>query len=158
MGIRAVSHIGIGLRDLEAALPFYRDLLGMSVIIDEEERFHDPATDPPVERVRRAVFLRWAEGPETQFFVLHQEMATPGIGEPAQLWQIGLHHIGLWVDDVEPYIAGAAAVGGSVVAPPVDMGGKSYAEPDGSRIRSVFLRDPEGNYVQLDQHLASGWG
>jgi hypothetical protein len=45
-----------------------------------------------------------------------------------------------------------------VVAPPVDMGGKSYAEPDGSRIRSVFLRDPEGNYVQLDQHLASGWG
>ena len=64
MAIRAVSHIGIGLRDLEAALPFYRDLLGMSVIIDEEERFHDPATDPPVERVRRAVFFVGPRAPK----------------------------------------------------------------------------------------------
>ena len=26
-----------------------------------------------------------------------------------------------------------------------------YGEPPGGLVRSVFLRDPEGNYVQLDQ-------
>jgi hypothetical protein len=26
-----------------------------------------------------------------------------------------------------------------------------YGEPPGGRVRSVFLQDPEGNYVQLDQ-------
>ena len=26
-----------------------------------------------------------------------------------------------------------------------------YGEPPGGRVRSAFLRDPEGNYVQLDQ-------
>ena len=26
-----------------------------------------------------------------------------------------------------------------------------YGEPPGGRVKSVFLRDPEGNYVQLDQ-------
>jgi hypothetical protein len=26
-----------------------------------------------------------------------------------------------------------------------------YGEPAGGHVRSVFLQDPEGNYVQLDQ-------
>ena len=29
-----------------------------------------------------------------------------------------------------------------------------YGEPPGGRVKSVFLRDPEGNYVQLDQRVS----
>jgi len=155
--IRAVSHLAIGVRDLDATLPFYRDLLGMRVVVDREERFRDPSKEPPAEMRRRAVYLRWADGEDTQFVVLDQQLGTPAGGEPAQLFQIGIHHIAFWVNDIQPYVDGAASFGGRAVAAPVESGGASYAEPEGSRVRTVYLTDPEGNLVQLDQRLVSAW-
>jgi catechol 2,3-dioxygenase-like lactoylglutathione lyase family enzyme len=155
--IRAVSHLAIGVRDLDAALPFYRDLLGMRVVVDRVERFQNPSTDPPADLARRAVYLRWAEGDDSQFVVLDQHLAGPAEGAPAKLFQIGFHHVALWVDDLAPYVEAAGAYGGRVVAPPVESGGGSYAEPEGSRVRTVYLSDPEGNLVQLDQRLVSAW-
>ena len=156
-GVRAVSHIAIGVRDLDAVLPFYRDLLRLRVVVDRQERFNDPSTNPPAERVRRAAYLRWADGPDTQFVVLDQQLGSPAGGEPAKLFQIGLHHVAVWVDDLEPFVAGAPAAGGKVLAPPVESGGNSYAEPEGSIVRTVYLADPEGNLIQLDQRLSSAW-
>jgi catechol 2,3-dioxygenase-like lactoylglutathione lyase family enzyme len=156
-GIRAVSHIAIGVRDLEAALPFYRDLLGLRVVVDREEHFQDPSTKPPTDLARRAVYLRWADGLDSQFVVLDQHLASAATRQPAKLFQIGIHHIAFWVDDLEPYVRGAAAVGAAVVAPPVESGGASYAEPEGSRVRTVYLMDPEGNLIQLDQRVVSAW-
>ena len=34
MPIRAVSHIAVGVRDMDRSLEFYRDVLGMSVSLD----------------------------------------------------------------------------------------------------------------------------
>jgi catechol 2,3-dioxygenase-like lactoylglutathione lyase family enzyme len=153
-----VSHIAIGVRDLDAVLPFYRDLLGMRVVADREERFRNPASEPPADLLRRAVYLRWADGDDTQFIVLDQHLAAPAEGRPAQLFQIGIHHVALWVDDLSSFIEAAQTFGGAVVAPPAESGGASYAEPDGSRVRTVYLADPEGNIVQLDERLASAWG
>ena len=45
--------------------------------------------------------------------------------------------------------AGIAVVMGGDGGPGADT--VMYGEPPGGRVRSVFLRDPEGNYVQLDQ-------
>ncbi len=153
-GLRAVSHIAIGVRDLETSLPFYRDLLGMRVVVDREERFISPATDPRTEVARRAVYLRWADGEDTQFVVLDQHLGAPAQGQPAKLFQMGLHHVGFWVDDVSPYIDAAASFGGHVVAPAVETGSASYAQPEGGRVRTVYLNDPDGNVVQLDQRLS----
>ena len=157
MGIRAVSHFAIGVRDLDRVLPFYRDLLGLRVVVDSEERFADPSTDPPTRIERRSVKLRWADGVDTQFIVLDQMLTSPAKGEPTELWQIGFHHIALWVDEIDPYLAAVTTVGGRAVSKVGESGGPGYAEPDGSRIRSVFLADPEGNIVQLDQRLTSSW-
>jgi predicted enzyme related to lactoylglutathione lyase len=66
--------------------------------------------------------------------------------------------VAFWVDELEPFLARVPAVGGQVVAPPVESGGNSYAEPEGSRVRTVYLTDPEGNLIQLDQRLVSAWG
>jgi catechol 2,3-dioxygenase-like lactoylglutathione lyase family enzyme len=137
-------------------LPFYRDLLGMRVVVDREERFFNPSTDPPTELSRRAVYLRWADGEDTQFVVLDQHLSSPAAGGPAKLFQIGIHHVAFWVDDLLSLVERASAFGGSVVAPAVESGGPSYAEPDGSRVRTVYLTDPEGNIIQLDQRLVSG--
>ncbi len=48
-GMRTISHIAMEVRDLETSLPFYRDLLGVRVVLDREEGFISPAADPPIE-------------------------------------------------------------------------------------------------------------
>jgi catechol 2,3-dioxygenase-like lactoylglutathione lyase family enzyme len=152
MAIRAVSHIAVGVRDMEAALGFYRDVLGLRVTADKVEEFPQGPGQSPARR--RAVYLRWTDGPHASFVVLDQQITNEIKGEPAQLFQMGCHHFAFWVDDLHEMMERVRAAGITVV-----MGGDGgpgadtvmYGEPPGGRVHSVFLRDPEGNYVQLDQ-------
>ncbi len=152
MGIQAVSHIAVGVRDMEVALGFYRDVLGLRVTADKVEEFSQGPGQPPAQR--RACYLRWVDGPHASFIVLDQQITNDIKGEPAQLFQMGVHHFAFWVDDIEAMLDKVRAAGITVV-----MGGQGgegadtvmYGEPPGGRVKSVFLRDPEGNYVQLDQ-------
>ena len=152
MGIQAVSHIAVGVRDMEVALGFYRDVLGLRVTADKVEEFSQGPGQPPAQR--RACYLRWVDGPHASFIVLDQQITNAILGEPAQLFQMGVHHFAFWVDDIEAMLDKVRAAGITVV-----MGGEGgagadtvmYGEPAGGRVKSVFLRDPEGNYVQLDQ-------
>jgi catechol 2,3-dioxygenase-like lactoylglutathione lyase family enzyme len=152
MAVRATSHVAIGVHDMDRALRFYRDLLGLRVAVDREECFADASTDPPAERRRRAVYLRWADGPDDAFVVLDQQHnVIPGA--PKKLFQIGVHHVAFWVDDIEPYMAEVANAGGHIAYGPNHSGGEAYGEAPGSRVRTVLFHDPEGNIVQLDQRL-----
>ena len=151
MGIQAVSHIAVGVRDMDAALGFYRDVLGLRVTADKIEEFAQGPGQEPAKR--RAVYLRWVDGPHASFVVLDQQLTHDIKGEPAQLFQMGCHHFAFWVDDLDEVMARVRDSGVTVV-----MGGDGpgadttmYGEPPGGLVRSVFLRDPEGNYVQLDQ-------
>jgi catechol 2,3-dioxygenase-like lactoylglutathione lyase family enzyme len=152
MSIQAVSHIAVGVRDMDVALSFYRDLLGLRVTADQIEEFSQGEGQPPAKR--RAVYLRWVDGPHASFIVLDQQITNEIEGEPAQLFQVGVHHFAFWVDDLDGMMAkvrdaGIAVVLGGGEGPGADT--KMYGEPPGGRVRSAFLRDPEGNYVQLDQ-------
>lgn len=152
MGIQAVSHIAIGVRDMDRALGFYRDVLGLRVTADKIEEFPQGPGQPPARR--RAVYLRWLDGPHASFVVLDQQLTHEIRGAPAELFQMGCHHFAFWVDDLDAMMRRVRAAGVTVV-----MGGdggpgagtEMYGEPPGGRVKSVFLRDPEGNYVQLDQ-------
>ncbi len=152
MGVQAVSHIAVGVRDMEAALGFYRDVLGLRVTADKIEEFAQGPGQSPAKR--RAVYLRWVDGPHASFVVLDQQITREVAGEPAQLFQMGCHHFAFWVDDLDAMMQRVRAAG-VTVALGGDEGPVSdtvmYGEPPGGRVRSVFLRDPEGNYVQLDQ-------
>ena len=152
MSIQAVSHIAVGVEDMEVALAFYRDVLGLRVTADKIEEFPQGPGQPPAQR--RACYLRWVDGPHASFIVLDQQITKPIVGEPAQLFQMGVHHFAFWVDDIEAMLERVRVAGITIV-----MGGEGgagadtvmYGEPPGGRVKSVFLRDPEGNYVQLDQ-------
>jgi catechol 2,3-dioxygenase-like lactoylglutathione lyase family enzyme len=152
MGIQAVSHIAVGVRDMDVALTFYRDVLGLRVTADKIEEFPQGPGQPPAQR--RAVYLRWVDGPHASFVVLDQQITNEIKGEPAQLFQMGCHHFSFWVDDIDEMLERVRAGGIAIV-----MGGEGgpgadtvmYGEPPGGRVKSAFLRDPEGNYVQLDQ-------
>ena len=152
MSIQAVSHVAVGVRDMETALGFYRDVLGLRVTADKVEEFPQGPGQPPAQR--RAVYLRYQDGPHESFIVLDQQITNEIKGQPAALFQMGVHHFAFWVDDIDEMMERVRAAGVTVVMG--DNGGPGadttmYGEPPGGFVRSVFLRDPEGNYVQLDQ-------
>ncbi len=152
MTIQAVSHIAIGVRDMDVALGFYRDVLGLRVTADKVEEFSQGPGQEPAKR--RAVYLRWVDGPHASFIVLDQQITNDIAGSPAQLFQMGCHHFAFWVDDLDAMMARVREAGVTVIMGGGDGPGADttmYGEPPGGFVRSVFLRDPEGNYVQLDQ-------
>ena len=137
---------------MDVALPFYRDVLGMRVTADKIEEFPQGQGQAPAQR--HAVYLRWGEGPHASFIVLDQQITNDIIGEPNQLFQMGVHHFAFWVDDIDEMMERVRANNIDVVLGGNDGPGADtvmYGEPPGGRVRSVFLRDYEGNYVQLDQ-------
>jgi catechol 2,3-dioxygenase-like lactoylglutathione lyase family enzyme len=152
MTIRALSHVAIGVRDIDRALHFYRDALGLTVKLDTVEKI--PGFQGSAARERRAAYLGWSEGPHESFVVLDQPLSTDPVGEPAELFQTGIHHFSFWVDDIDELAARARATGFALLFEPAVGDTLAYGEAPGGRVKSTFLRDPDGNYVQLDQRIA----
>jgi len=148
MPIRAVSHVAIGVTDMDRALKFYRDALGMAVALDAAEDFPGAGDIPPAKR--RGVYLRWRDGGAESFIVLdqHQRDDSP---VPRKFYELGIHHYGFWVTDVDEIVTRARRLGEDVMMEPVETDSIAYGEPSGKMIRSALLRDPDGNIVQLDQ-------
>ena len=149
MGVRAISHVAIGVRDMERSLRFWRDALGLSVKLDTVEELPGISGAPP--RKRRAAYLGWSEGRHESFVVLDQPLSVEPTGEPARLFQTGVHHFSFWVDDIARSVARVRAGGFEVLFEPAVGDTVAYGEAPGGKVLSTFLRDPDGNYVQLDQ-------
>jgi len=152
MPIKNVSHIAIGVRNVDVSLPFWTEVVGLHVSLDSREEF----TMEGAVMCRRGVYLREREGADEPFVVLDEGLTTPYEGEPKPLFQIGVHHFGFWVDDIDAIAARARAAGTPIVVEPSEKGSDTtlYGEPAGGRVRSMFVRDPDGNTVQFDQRVS----
>jgi catechol 2,3-dioxygenase-like lactoylglutathione lyase family enzyme len=149
MAVRAISHVAVGVRDMDRSLRFYCDAIGLRVKLDTEEEI--PAFEGSQARKRRAAYLGWSEGTHESFVVLDQPLTAPPTGEPARLFQTGIHHFSFWVDDIHAITARLRAAGFEVLFEPAEGDTIAYGEAPGGKVLSTFLRDPDGNYVQLDQ-------
>jgi catechol 2,3-dioxygenase-like lactoylglutathione lyase family enzyme len=153
--MRAVSHIAIGVRDMEKSLHFYRDLLGLKVTLDAMENIGGLKTlfTDPKKGKRRAVYLRFADGPDTSFIVLSQ---NPGesTGEAIKLDQVGIHHFAFWVDDLRERVEKLKASGVTILVPPIESDTIAYGEPPGKKVLTCLFQDPDGIIVQFDQRLS----
>ena len=149
MAVKNVSHIAIGVRDMEQSLPFWTEVVGLHVSLDAQEEF---TIGGEVIR-RRGVYLREREGPDEPFVVLDEQLTRPKAGEPKPLFEIGVHHFGFWVDDIDAIAGRPRTAGVPIIAEPSQRGSDTaaYGEPPGGLVRSMFVRDPDGNVVQFDQ-------
>jgi len=153
--MRAVSHIAIGVRDMEKSLHFYRDLLGLKVTLDAMESIGGLKTlfTNPQKGKRRAVYLRFEEGPHASFLVLSQNPSeTPG--EAIKLDQVGVHHFAFWVDDLRERLEKLKAAGVPILVPPIESDTVAYGEPPGKKVLTCLFQDPDGIIVQFDQRLS----
>jgi catechol 2,3-dioxygenase-like lactoylglutathione lyase family enzyme len=148
MAVTGFCHAAIGISDPEKSIAFYRDVLGLTVTRDVEERgksstFH-----------RRAIYLRWDAETRPGVIVLDHHLDRAARGRPAQMFDLAIHHIGLAVDDVRAILARAEAAGYEVFADltPYDAAAFGISDSDGSTaVTTAIVKDPDGHIIQLDE-------
>ncbi|KAB1185072.1 MULTISPECIES: VOC family protein [Haloferax] len=129
-------HVGITVSDLESTVAFYRDVLGLSVIDRFEVAGEAFSTAVDVEgSTGRFAHL---DGGDVRIELVEYDPEGDHRHD-ATLDQPGATHLGLSVDDVDDIFDDL----------PAHVETLSDPQTTESGTRIAFLRDPEGNLVEL---------
>jgi catechol 2,3-dioxygenase-like lactoylglutathione lyase family enzyme len=125
--ILQTEHVGIRVRDLEAAVAFYRDLLGL----------------PELDRVVTAtgttlVLLEMGNAGHVELVARSDFGPRVDSGNHA-----GIHHLAMRVPDLDAWVAYLRAKGVTITAGPTTM------EWTTATAKLCFVADPEGNPVEF---------
>jgi methylmalonyl-CoA/ethylmalonyl-CoA epimerase len=109
-----IAHIGIAVRELQAALPFYRDVLGLPEV--------------PLENADGAAIVGLATG-DSLVELLEAQTPDSPVGRFVARRGPGIHHICFVVGDIEATLARCRAAGIRLIdqAPRVGAEGKRIA-------------------------------
>lgn len=145
----AVAHIGITVRDMDKAVGFYRDTLGLDVIGDVTIEGEEASTVTQVPGTKlRAVYLRYrgdTSGPPIE--LLHflepgaQGEPYPGLANP------GITEVAFWVEDIEATYKELRDKGVDVYSAP------QLFEIGNDRVKALYFRDPDGTTLELMQRV-----
>ena len=135
MTVRRIHHVGITVSDMERALGFYRDLLGLRVLADTRLTRPEIAT------------LLGTDEIDVRIVELLQYSAPPGHHLDYTSRDPGSAHVAFAVDDLDRIQEGIEATGGSVISHDV----VKAADTEGifARARLLYVRDPEGMILEL---------
>jgi lactoylglutathione lyase len=152
--MNGISHVAIGVRDMERSLHFYRDLLGLEVRSDEMQPIGGMPTlyANPETGKRRAVNLRYGKGSDRGFLVLSERPGgTPG--EAIKLDQVGISHFSWWVDDLRALHDKLKAARVKILVPPSEVDPAGFGETSPHKYLTCLFEDPDGVILQLDQRV-----
>jgi methylmalonyl-CoA/ethylmalonyl-CoA epimerase len=96
--IRKIQHVGIAVRSLREAIPFYRDVLGLAHVGTEEI---------PEQKIRAAVFRVG----ESTLEVIESTAPDGPVGRFVEKNGEGIHHLCFEVDDAAAALADAERKG-----------------------------------------------
>jgi catechol 2,3-dioxygenase-like lactoylglutathione lyase family enzyme len=141
--ISGIHHVAISTPDMERALGFYRDLLGLRVVHDAGWKRGTAVADAITrldDSSARQVLLR-AGNAFVELFEYASPRAAPGDpGRP--VCDHGITHLCLDVDDLDAEHDRLVAAGVEFHCPPQDLRGG---------VRCTYARDPDGNVVELQE-------
>ena len=141
----ALVHTGLTVRDLDRSLAFYRDVLGMEVVFEQEKQggYLAEIVGYPNAHVRMAHLTFQGGGHRIELFEYLEPPSRGNGGEPRD---VGITHVCLAVDDIDAVLARLTKGGGEAVSSPVlvDTGVNAGG-------RGVYLRDPDGILIELFQ-------
>lgn len=140
--IKRIHHAGVGVRDMEVSLCFYRDLLGLEITGDAE--IEGPLVGEIVGMTEdtsvRIVHLKCNDEQEIELF---QYMKPAASSFPPDFRQCdgGIIHLALIVDNLMELYDNLKENGIKFNTKPYNLGGKLV----------VYLRDPDGITIELIQ-------
>ena len=127
-----ITHTPVYVLDLDAALQFYRDLLGFEVQVDA------PAGPD----------MRWltlsAPGSKHELLLAHVDQHIPPVDRDAMREVVAKGNLAVFieVDDLDEVFDKLRAHGAEILQEPID-------QPYG--VRDCGVRDPSGNHLRLSQ-------
>jgi len=141
----SLHHTGLTVRDLDASLRFYCDLLGMEVLFEAEREggYFAAIVGYPDAHVRMAHLAFPGSEHRLEIF---QYIRPPSQGDPAEPRHVGITHVCFAVHDIRPLYDRLLALGVEFTSPPVLVDQGVSAGGYG-----VYLRDPDGIIVELFQ-------
>ncbi|MGD0186314.1 MAG: VOC family protein [Roseiarcus sp.] len=149
---RPINHIGVGVADLEAAIDWYRTVLGFRLIsgpkeISAEALGGDQAVDvlgPSFRRMRMA-HMTSANGVGLELFQL---IDPPHERRPdtVEFWKSGFFHICVTDPDIDALSAKIVETGGDLISMLWVERGHT------SEYRMCYCRDPFGNVIEIYTH------
>ena len=147
MEATGVSHIAVCVRDMDKALAFYRDILGMRVTLDQVQDTTQgglPHVYNHRRKTRRTVHVRYGEGHTIPSLVLTSHPGDRADGSPIKLDQVGISHLSFTVRDVKALAQELASKGVKLAAPM-----EAFTNAQGN-VSSIFVYDPDGILLQFD--------
>jgi catechol 2,3-dioxygenase-like lactoylglutathione lyase family enzyme len=148
-----MNHLGIMVGDMNKAVEFYTNALGLKIVMDNTKVAEERET--AIGKMCVAVFGEGFEG----FNIAHL-VTTDGIGvelfemknreerHEVNFNRIGIFHFCLETDDFEGVIARTEKFGGKVR---MDIM-RYHPEDDSKLAKMVYLEDPFGNLFELYSH------
>jgi catechol 2,3-dioxygenase-like lactoylglutathione lyase family enzyme len=142
--VNGLHHVGITVRDLDAAIGFYHDVLGLGFVNEPSPVFDDPALGPAVGvpgAALRQVSL--AAGGLIVELLQYTRPESP-IDAPLPQNAVGAQHVAFLVGDIHAKKAELEARG-------VEFFSDVNVIDDGvlAGWRWVYFADPEGNALEL---------
>jgi predicted enzyme related to lactoylglutathione lyase len=123
------THIDIGIvvRDIDACLPFYRDVIGLKVLAD-------------FKGARGTHLWMLACGPCMVKLVTHEPTPEPANPPGGTYGGTGLRYWTMGVDDIDAAVVKCEAAGAPIPVPVTEIA---------PRTRIAMIEDPEGNVVEF---------
>lgn len=147
--INGTHHVSLSTADLDRFLAFYCALLGLPLL---SRALMEPGTLPGFERIVGApgtrVTVAQLSAGNLRLEVFCYESPEPAPADCKLPWDVGIRHIAFDVTDIDGEYRRLAAAGVEFLSPPqtIDVAG----------VRSVYLRDPDDNIVELQEVLPGG--
>lgn len=139
--IKGMNHVGISVSNLDRSLAFYRDVLGMEVVIaapfggEKYEKVLD------LEGTRGRAALLQLKGTEMRVELFEFDSPTPRPVDPVRpVCDHGITHFALSVEDIHSEYRRLLAAGVPFHCPPVMFSPIAWA---------TYARDPDGNVFEL---------
>lgn len=142
--IRGVHHATVSTGDLDRALGFYRDLLGLEVVHTISWQRGEAVADRLTHLKDSAATLVMLRAGNAFVELVHYESPSPRPGDPERpVCDHGITHICFDVVDVDQEYQRLKAAGMAFHCSPKTI--------DHGRIRTTYGRDPDGNVLEFQQ-------
>ena len=143
--MKNIRHVGLVVSDVEKALEFYRDLLGLKIqgTTDEKGDFTNKLLDK--ENIELKTVKLSADDNATRIELLEFSGPKSNQNEKIRLYNSGFTHIALTVNNLDEMYLRLKKANVQFNCPP-------KLSPNG-KLKITFCRDFEGNYLELIEEV-----
>lgn len=144
--INGVHHIALATADMDRLLHFYRDLIGLPLLSDARLEPGNRAFETVVGEQDARVRVAQLGAGNVRIEIFEYAQPAPAPGELKRSCDVGLKHIAFDVTGIDAEYDRLVAAGVASISAPQSIG-------EGI-VRSVYLRDPDGNICELQEIFA----